>query len=166
MGSPVSAVIANLYMKDFEEQALSFAPTAPKIWITLCWRHFYHLNTKWCRKSSTAASQHSRTNHPFYNGDWEWQHNSLFWHIGHKRFRRTPHYKCLQKTYADQYLSYDSHHPQWVKRGVVKCLYDRSKNIITKPSATSEEKKHLTSVLVSNGYPYLFVTNITKSKNR
>ena len=81
MGSPVSAVIANLYMKDFEEQALSFAPTAPKIWITLCWRHFYHLNTKWCRKSSTAASQHSRTNHPFYNGDWEWQHNSLFWHM-------------------------------------------------------------------------------------
>ena len=31
MGSPVSAVITNLYMKDFEEQALSFAPTAPKI---------------------------------------------------------------------------------------------------------------------------------------
>ena len=22
------------------------------------------------------------------------------WHIGHKRFRRTLHYKCLQKTYA------------------------------------------------------------------
>ena len=31
---------------------------------------------------------------------------------------------------------------------------------------TSEEKKHLTSVLVSNGYPYSFITNITKSKNR
>ena len=31
---------------------------------------------------------------------------------------------------------------------------------------TSEEKKHLTSVLVSNGYPYSFMTNITKSKNR
>ena len=30
MGSPVSAVIANLYIKDFEEQALSFTPTAPK----------------------------------------------------------------------------------------------------------------------------------------
>ena len=34
MGSPVSAVIgiANLYMADFEEQALSSVPTAPKIW--------------------------------------------------------------------------------------------------------------------------------------
>ena len=106
MGSPVSAVITNLYMKDFEEQALSFAPTAPKI--TLCWRHFYHLKTKWCRKSSTAASQHSTTSHPFYNGDWEWQHNSLFWHIGHKRFRRTPRYKCLQKTYAHISVPYGS----------------------------------------------------------
>ena len=28
------------------------------------------------------------------------------------------------------------------------------------------EKKHLTSVLVSNGYPYSFVTNTTKSKIR
>ena len=40
------------------------------------------------------------------------------------------------------------------------------KKIITKPPATSREKKHLTSVLVSNGYPYSFVTNTTKSKIR
>ena len=32
MGSPVSAVIANLYMEDFEEQALISAPCMPKIW--------------------------------------------------------------------------------------------------------------------------------------
>ena len=32
MGSPVSAVIANLYMEDFEEQALSSAPCIPKTW--------------------------------------------------------------------------------------------------------------------------------------
>ena len=32
MGSPVSAVIANLYKEDFEEQALSSVPTTPKIW--------------------------------------------------------------------------------------------------------------------------------------
>ena len=141
MRSPVSAVITNVSdMKDFEEQGLPFAPTAPNIWITLCWRHFYHLKTKWCRKSSTAASQHSTTNHLFYNGDWEWQHNSLFWHIGHKRFRRTAHYKCLQKTYAQISVPYGS-----VKRGVVKCLYHRWKNIITKPSVIPEEKKHFAS---------------------
>ena len=31
MGSPASALIANLYMDDLEEQALSLAPTAPKL---------------------------------------------------------------------------------------------------------------------------------------
>jgi len=32
MGSPVSAVIADLYMEVFEEQAIEYAPYKPKIW--------------------------------------------------------------------------------------------------------------------------------------
>ena len=69
-------------------------------------------------------------------------------------------------THTDQYRAYDSHHPQSVKRGIVKCLYDRSKHLITKPSVISQEKKHLSSVLVSNGYPSSFVKNITKTKKQ
>ena len=34
---------------------------------------------------------------------------------------------------------------------IVKCLYDRAKCLVTKPSVISEEKKHLSSVHVSNG---------------
>ena len=59
-------------------------------------------------------------------------------------------------THTDQYLAYDSHHPQSVKCGIVKCLYHRGKRLVTKPSVISEEKKHLSSVLVSNGYPSSF----------
>ena len=69
-------------------------------------------------------------------------------------------------THTDQYLAYDSHHPKSVKRGFVKPLYDRSNHLITKPSAISQEKKHLSSVLVSNGYPFSFVKNITKTKKQ
>ena len=39
----------------------------------------------------------------------------------------------------------------------MKCLFDRAKRIVTKPSVISEEKKHLPSVLVSNGYPVSFL---------
>ena len=42
-------------------------------------------------------------------------------------------------THTDQYLAYDSHHPQSVKRGIVKCLYERAKRLVTKPSDISEE---------------------------
>jgi len=62
-----------------------------------------------------------------------------------------------KSTHTDQYLAYDSHHPQSVKRGIVKCLKDRAKHLTSKPSANSKEKKHLSSVLVSNGYPSSFV---------
>ena len=67
-------------------------------------------------------------------------------------------------THTDQYLAYDSHHPQSVKRGIVKCLYDRAKRLVTKPSVIAGEKKHLSSVLVSNGYPSSFVQKITKAR--
>ena len=84
----LSKSVSDLYMEDFEEQALSSAPNAPKIYIDDAF-------TIWKRNDVEdflhTASHHSTTNHPFYNRDWEWQHNSLSWHIGHKRFRRTPH---------------------------------------------------------------------------
>ena len=60
-------------------------------------------------------------------------------------------------------VAYDSHHPQSVKRGIVECLFDRAKHLTSKPSAISEEKKHLLSVLVSSGYPSSFVRKLTKT---
>jgi len=51
-----------------------------------------------------------------------------------------------------------------VKRGIVKCLYDRAKHLTSKPSVISEEKKFFfSSVLVSNGYPSSFVRKLTKA---
>ena len=66
-------------------------------------------------------------------------------------------------THTDQYLAYDSHHPQSVKRGIVECLYDLAKHLTSKPSTISEEKKHLSSVLVSNRYRSSFVRKLTKT---
>ena len=72
-----------------------------------------------------------------------------------------------QPTDTDQYLHVAySHHPQSVKRGTVKHLYDRSKHLITKPSVISKEKKHFSTVLVSNGYPFSFMKNNTKTKKQ
>ena len=67
-------------------------------------------------------------------------------------------------THTDQYLANDSHHPQSVKRSIEKCLYDRAKRLVTEPSVISEEKKHLSSVLVCNVYLSSFVQKITKAR--
>ena len=65
-------------------------------------------------------------------------------------------------THTDQYLAYNSHHPQSLKCGIVKCLYERAKRLATKPSVIFEEKKHLLSVLVSNCYPFLSYRNLPR----
>ena len=68
-------------------------------------------------------------------------------------------------THTDQYLAYDSHLPQSVKCSIVKCLYDRAKRLVTKPSVISEEKKDLSSVLVSYRYSFLLCAEDHKGKN-
>ena len=42
--------------------------------------------------------------------------------------------------------------------------YERAKRLVTKPSVISKEKKHLSSVRVSNGYPLSFLQKITKTR--
>ena len=42
--------------------------------------------------------------------------------------------------------------------------YNPPKRLVTKPSAITGEKKHLSSVFLSNGYPSSFVQNITKAR--
>ncbi len=50
-------------------------------------------------------------------------------------------------TYTDRYLNFKSHHPNHVKRGVVRCLYQRARS-----GNLKEEEKQLHKVLQSNGY--------------
>ena len=51
-------------------------------------------------------------------------------------------------THTVQYLAYDSHHPQSVKRGIVECLYDRGKHFTTKPSVMPKERNTCHQYLV------------------
>ena len=39
------------------------------------------------------------------------------------------------------------------------------KRIITKPSGTAQEKKHLSTVLVADGHPSSFLQEVTKTRN-
>ena len=39
-----------------------------------------------------------------------------------------------------------------------------AKHLVRKPSITSKEKKHLSSVLVSNGYPFSFLQKLNKTR--
>ena len=61
--------------------------------------------------------------------------------------RKPPH--------TDQYLHFNSHHPTYVEKGLVRCLYDRARNIVISQEDLLKEEDHLTCVLGQNGYPVI-----------
>ena len=62
-------------------------------------------------------------------------------------------------THTDRYLHFKSHHPTHVKRGVVRCLHDRAREIISTKDNLQKEVDHLATVLKQNGYPTNFIRN-------
>ena len=162
MGSLVSTVIANLYMEKFEERVITTATYKPKVWERYVDDTFTILNKGYVdgflqqlnsQQPTIYFTMESEKKIPFLDTSVSRDSDGLL---------ATSVYR--KPTLTDQYLAYDSHHPQSVKRRIVKCLYDRAKHLTTKPSVISEGKKHLSSVLVSNGYPSLFKRKLTKTR--
>ena len=107
-------------------------------------------NPTWKRRWLLTAFKQPAASHSLHHGDRERQQTRLPRHSSFKRTWRPPHHQRIQEpTHTDQYLAYDSHHPQSVKRGIVKYL-----------------RKNMLSVLVSNGYPFSFLQKLTKTGNR
>ena len=165
MGSLVSTVIANLYMEAFEEQAIESAPYKPKIWKHYIDDTFTILD----RGNVDSFLHHLNSQQPTIRFTMETEKESkiafLDMSVSREPDSRLTTSVYRKPTHTDQNLAYDSHHPQSVKRGIVKCLYGRAiKRLVTKPSVISEEKKHLSSVLVSDGYPSSFVQKLTRTR--
>ncbi len=122
IGSPVSAVVANLYMEFFEEEALNSAPVKLVLWKR-------YVDDTFCivkKGSEKHLLYHLNSVRPYIKFTMESEEDS-----------KLPFLDCLLKresdsmltstvyrkpTHTDSYLHFKSHHPNLVKRGVVKCL--------------------------------------------
>ena len=69
-----------------------------------------------------------------------------------------------KKTHTDRYLHFESHHPIHVKKGTVRCLYDRARNLTQRNESLKEEENHLMKTFIGNGYPRVFVRSASKQR--
>ena len=63
----------------------------------------------------------------------------------------------IENLLIPRYLNFNSHHPHHVKKGLIRCLYDRAKNVTMSPIDLKQEQHHLLQVLQHNGYPANFI---------
>ncbi|XP_041463894.1 uncharacterized protein LOC121414914 [Lytechinus variegatus] len=166
MGSPVSAVVANLYMEGFEQNALPKCPSTcrPRVWKRYVDDTFIIVNNS--EADSLLAYMNSQQPSIQFTLETEQGGKLAFLDMLVQRHEggklSTSVYR--KPTHTDLYIPYDSHHDKSVKKGLVKCLFDRAARIITHPPELPKERAHIRVPLYSNGYPRRFIKNTFKKK--
>ena len=145
MGSPLSPVLANIYMEYFEEMALGSTSLKPYMWlryiddIFILWPHqedvqilLDHVNS--IRSSIQFTMEKEQDNKlPFLD---------VLVTRTEKGFRSSVYRKA---TFTGQYLNFNSHHSYTVKKGIVRCLQHQAKAISTDTDAYQEETSIVTT---------------------
>ncbi|XP_030849793.1 uncharacterized protein LOC115927720 [Strongylocentrotus purpuratus] len=165
MGSPVSAVVANLYMESFEEEALDTCPLSCMLRV---WKRYVDDTFIIVPISETdKLLKHMNSLEPTiqFTSEIECEGKIAFLDtLVHRHDNHRLSTSVYRKpTHTDQYIAFDSHHPISVKRGLVKCLFDRASRIVTSPQQPCKERTRVRSALSLNGYPRRFIHN---TKNR
>ena len=153
MGSPISPIVANLHMEDFEARAIQSSPNPP-----LLWRRFVDdtfVIMKKCHREEFLEHLNSVDQNIQFTSEEPGPEGALpFLDILIKpdqegRLHTTVYRK---PTHTDQYLHWDSLHPISSNYSVVGTLHHRAKTICSNHQLLKEED-HLTKALMKCNYP-------------
>ena len=152
MGSPVSPIVANLFMEDFEHKALSSFSPAPSFWGRYVDDTITILETS-CVSMFTS---HLNSVHPAIKFTVE-EETECSIPVLDTRITRLPDghlsFSVYRKgTHTDQYLQFNSHQPLQHKLGVIRTLNHRARTLCSTPEAYTAETEHLKKVLTISGY--------------
>ena len=133
------------YMEFFKDVVLRTLPSRPRLWTR-------YVDDIFCTHRKVTVEELSTTstgfNLPSNCGGGRRQNPSLSGNSGQKeggwRFDIAVYRK---PTYTDRYLHFQSHHPTHVKSGLVKCLHNRTRGIISSQDNLEKEVEQLAKVL-------------------
>ncbi|XP_022096337.1 uncharacterized protein LOC110982312 [Acanthaster planci] len=166
MGSPVSAFIANLYMEVFEEEALQRYPPdcPPTVWK----RYIDDTFVIALQDQASHLLNHLNSLKPSIRFTIEIEQDRSIAFLD-TMVHREPDGSLTgtvyrKPTHTDQYLAFNSHHPESIKWDVAKCLHDRASRLVTRPRCTAAKRNQVTTALMGNGYPTPFIRQSSRSK--
>ena len=162
MGSPVSAVIANLVMEDIEHRALTTAPVSPSFWK----RFVDDVISAVSENEIVVLLQHLNSIEPSIQFTVKRETDGKLPFLD-TCVRRTTDGKLETVVYRNpthtyKYLSFNSDHPRSYKKSVVTTLFQRPENLTSNNDARENEPQNVTNVLKENNYPKSFLYDCLK----
>ena len=157
MGSPVSAILANLVMEHVEERALDTTPHTPKWW----YRYVDDNHVCLSRDHLTEFHNHLNSINPHIKFTVEEEKDGSIAFLDTRTTRnpdgtiKTSVYR--KATHTDKYLHFNSHHPSQHKRLVARTLLDRARKIPSTEDDKLSEVQHVVDALTINGYTDSFI---------
>lgn len=169
MGSPVSPIVCNLYMEDFEQKALATSDVSPDWWR----RYVDDTHTVQKKEYSQQFTDHLNSVDPDikWTTEREVEKEVIVSEEGveKKKMERSLAFldtltvldeegKIMtrvyrKETHTNQYLNFASNHPLEDKLGLVRTLMNRAECVVSDPGDLEEEKGHIRQALLINGYP-------------
>ena len=157
MGSPVSPVVANLYMEFLEQQAITTAPIDCK---PRLWKRYVDDILEIVRKDQVDnLTAHLNQTDPTdsIKFTYEKEHEGTIPFLDTLIVRKPDgSVKLLiyrKATHTDQYLNFTSHHPIHHKLGVIRTLFDRNNRVVTEQKDRELEEEKIKVALKRCGYP-------------
>lgn len=154
MGSPLSPVIADIYMEHLiEDEAISTVKHQPSTWFQyvddtfVVWPHGI--------PSLEDFLTHINSLRPTIKFTMETEQNGKLPFLDVLVCRNgedTTTMVYRKPTHTDRYLNFRSNHHPKTKIGIIKCLAHRAK-LICNPKHITKEMEHLEKVFVNNNYP-------------
>ena len=166
MGSPVSPIVATLYMEYLEQKVLSTAPT-PRFWCRFVDGTFVihkevneqgflqHINSVDPAIKFTVEDNKEDGSIPFLDTIVKPEADGT---LSITVYRKPSH--------TDQYLQWDSHHHLSAKFSIIHTLSHRATTVCSKPELLQQENDHLRKALTKCKYPKWALDKVEKRLNR
>ncbi|XP_035672164.1 uncharacterized protein LOC118413102 [Branchiostoma floridae] len=170
MGSPVSPVLANLFMEWLEQEAIATAPITckPKLWK----RYVDDVAEVVRRGAQQELTDHLNSIDPTGNIQFTYEEEKegtlpfLDTLLVRKEDGTVKLLVYRKSTHTDQYLNFQSHHPLHQKLGVIRTLLDRCNTVTTEDQDKEQETQHVKRALTRCGYPQWAFNKVEQQKKR
>ena len=161
MGSPISPIMANIYMENLESEALLTSSHAPRFWRRYVDDIFAVIRSR----SLTNFLDHLNSQKDIIRFTHEIEQNMSIASLDILVIRsvegslETRVYR--KPTHTGQLLDFRSHHPNSAKTSVISSLVKRNLSISSSSLHREAETQHLTKVFKTNHYPSNIVRRVS-----